>query len=313
MPFAFAFAASAFIHIAALLGPGWALPGQDESEPLPPINAVLTRPADAPPAAKPVHKPVATKPRPTLAAVSTAGPSPASTVPVAAPVTEPVAQAAVLPVAPEPAVLALPGKGSLRYVITKGASGSGMTVGQSVHTWEHDGLRYTLHSVSETTGLAALFKPARVVQISRGEVTNNGLRPTDFRHERADGSADTASFDHVRHIVAYAGREESQGEGMQDMLSLYYQLVLMGVTPQMASVELPVATGRKLERYRFERMGEETIKLSDGSDHATVHLGAKSGNDRIEVWIAPGSRSLPIKIRYIDRNGEIFDQLLEGI
>jgi hypothetical protein len=66
----------------------------------------------------------------------------------------------------------------------------------------------SLQSVTETTGLAALFKPARVLQLSRGEVTAEGLRPVEFRHERV-GGLDTAAFDWGRRVVAYAGREEA--------------------------------------------------------------------------------------------------------
>jgi hypothetical protein len=195
----------------------------------------------------------------------------------------------------------------VRYVITRGEGG--FVVGQTVHTWEHDGVTYKLQSVTETTGLAALFKPARVVLSSRGEVTAQGLRPREFRHERVSG-LDTASFDWTRGVVAYAGREDSVVAGTQDMLSMYYQLVLLA--PKRGVVTMPIATGRKLESYRFDVVGEEVMRLPSG-ERRTVHLRTRSGNDTIELWIAPEMRGLPLKIRFTDREGEIFDQLAQDM
>ncbi|MDP1613027.1 MAG: DUF3108 domain-containing protein [Sulfuritalea sp.] len=213
--------------------------------------------------------------------------------------------------APIPASIALPGKGRVRYAITRGEGG--FVVGQAVHAWEHDGFTYKLQSVTETTGLAALFKPARVLQSSQGEVTAEGLKPREFRHERV-GGLDTASFDWARRMVSYAGREEGITAGAQDMLSMYYQLVLLA--PKSGALEIPIATGRKVENYRFEILGEEVVALPSGERRAT-RLRTRSGSDTIELWLAVGKdaemRGLPLKIRFTDRKGEIFDQLAEDI
>ena len=212
---------------------------------------------------------------------------------------------------PAPGSIALPGKGRVRYAITRGEGG--FVVGQAVHTWEHDGLAYKLQSVTETTGLAALFKPARVLQSSQGEVTAEGLKPREFRHERV-GGLDTASFDWVRRVVTYGGREEGVAAGAQDMLSMYYQLVLLA--PKSGALDIPIATGRKLENYRFETLGEEVVALPAGERRA-MRLRTRSGGDTIELWLAVGKdaemRGLPLKIRFTDRKGEIFDQLAEDI
>lgn len=226
----------------------------------------------------------------------------------------PDAIAAVLALSP---VASLPAKGSVRYILSKGASGTGSLVfGLSTHTWEHDGKRYLLKSVTETTGLAALLKPARVVQTSRGELVTGGLRPIEFRHERANGEVDTAALDWARHLVSYGGHKETVSDGTQDMLSMYYQAVLVQSKQSAAGgVNMPVATGRKLESYHFAALGEERVKLS-GGEHRAVHLSAKSGEDRIELWIAVDARlalSLPLKIRFVDRQGEIFDQVMDAV
>jgi hypothetical protein len=218
MPFALALVASALLHAAALVGSGWTLPGTHEPEPPQTIEAVLAKPplrSEPAPEAKPAPRPpTCRRPRP----ATTAQPVLAADKPAPAPPLSSRRLRSSRPRSPwrprRPSRacragagrIALPGKGRLRYVITRGEGG--FVVGQAVHSWEHDGFTYKLQSVTETTGLAAVFKPARVFQSSRGEVTDDGLRPLEFRHERV-GGIDTASFDWGRRIVAYAGREEA--------------------------------------------------------------------------------------------------------
>jgi hypothetical protein len=137
---------SALIHVAALLGPGWTLPGTNEPEPPATIDAVLAKPAPRPeaaPVAKPAPKPPASRP----AAASAAGAcgrcagigtrwragGSAPRAPARSRRRRPSR-----PAAPSPVRIALPGKGRVRYVITRGEGG--FVVGQSVHSWEHDGL-----------------------------------------------------------------------------------------------------------------------------------------------------------------------------
>ncbi len=322
MPLLIAFAASALLHAAALVGSGWALPGSEAPEPpATPLEAVIARPAPRvepppkaapPPAARPRHLPagLARAPEP---ATTVAAPELPRPVAVAPPPSEPppAAPPAAMPepAPPVPATTALAGRGQVRYAITRGEGG--FVVGQATHTWEHDGFRYRLRSVTETTGLAALFKPARVVQSSEGELANDGLQPREFRHERV-GGVDTASFDWPGRVVAFAGRREVIVNGTQDMLSMYYQLVLLA--PTQGALDMPIATGRKLENYRFEVLGEETLAVPAGQRRA-LRVRTRSGGDTIELWLQAGegaaSRGLPLKIRFIDRKGEIFDQIAD--
>lgn len=328
MPFAFALVASALLHAAALLGPGWVLPGTHEPEQTTTIEAVLAPPPVAAPVsvAKTAPKPPPVRQRPQPAAqpvVAAAAPAAiavaqaSAEAPPAPPPTVEAPPAAVAPAPtiepapPQPVNTALPGRGRLRYVITRGEGG--FVIGQAVHSWDHDGFTYRLKSMTETTGLAAVFKPVQVFQSSQGEVTADGLRPREFRHERA-GSIDTANFDWTRRVVRYAAREDSIVAGTQDMLSMYYQLVLLA--PQSGVVEMPIATGRKLEIFRLEVLGEETLTLPGGERRA-LHVRTRTSNDTIELWLRTGadaaSRGLPLKIRFIDRRGDIYDQIADDL
>ena len=98
--------------------------------------------------------------------------------------------------------------------------------------------------------------------------------------------------------------------GTQDMLSMYYQVVLLA--PKSGGLDIPIATGRKLESFRIETVGEEAVAMPAGERRA-MHSRIRSGNDTIDLWIAPDMRGLPLKIRFTDRKGEIFDQLAADI
>lgn len=320
MPLVFAFLASAVLHAAALLGSGWVLPGSDEPSPPPTLDAVLARPSarNEPAAeARPVARSSSSKPRPTPTAPPVvATETPAPVIAPASPPPEPPPVAVAPAPTPEPAVpvptqIALPGKGRMRYEVIRGEGG--FVIGQSIHTWEHDGFSYQFKSLTETTGLAAFFKPVQVLQSSQGEVSADGLRPLEFRHERVGGT-DSASFDWPNRFVTYAGRRESIVGGTQDMLSMYYQIVLLA--PKSGMLDMPIATGRKLENYRFEVLGEEVLAFPSGERRA-LRVRTRSGGDTIELWLRTGdaaaARGLPLKIRFTDRKGEVFDQVADNV
>ena len=316
MPLLFAFVASLGIHAAALLGPGWGLPLSPEPEPpATKIDAVIARPAARSETA-PVTAPQKVPSRPRVAAASPVlapefqpepAPEPIAAAPTtppqeASPAPAPAAEAAA-PAAPK---TALPGRGRARFIVTRGEGG--FAIGQATYTWEHDGFRYRLKNLIETTGLAAVFRPVQSLASSEGEVTEDGLRPTQFRQERV-GATDVASFDWLGRFVSYAGRRDPIVNGTQDLLSMYFQLVLLA--PTQGGLDMPIATGRKLETYRFEVLGETMLALPAG-ERRTIHLRARGGGDTIEVWMAAGeggrARGMPLKIRFIDRKGELFDQ-----
>lgn len=316
MPFAVALLGSVVIHLGALFATEWELPGLSEHETPPVVDAVLLPPpaAAAPtvvakktPAPKPAPRKAARPASPATAPLADTGPDQPATavppVPALAPSTVPQDQ--TVAAAPSSATIALTSKGRLHYAVIRGEQG--FVVGQSVHEWEHDGNNYRIRSVTETTGLAAVFKPARVVQSSQGSIDAAGLHPREFRHEKVKG-VDTASFDWEARKVRYEDKEAALPDGAQDMLSLYYQAALLAAAGER--LELVVATGRKLDRYRFEPKGEEKLAFA-GKEWPVLRIAAKSGPDVIELWIAPELRNLPLKIRFVDNKGEIFDQIAE--
>ena len=315
-----ALAASLLVHALVMSSPGWRLPTLDDllhqeehiearllPPPLPAV-AVTPKPPAPPVMAEPVPPPRSRPARPRAAATA---PGPASS-PATAAQAESVAAGAAASVAPAPTLAAapsaLPKRARLRFGITMGR---GFIVGRAEHRWTLEGASYTLRATAETIGLAALFKPAVVTQISEGEVLADGLRPNAFRVERGGATGDNATFDWAGGRVAMSpGPRDSAAEpGMQDMLSLFWQLGMLPVSA--TGMAVTVATGKKIERYVFALAGEEKISTALG-ERTAIHLKTlgTSGGDATEIWIDVAKR-LPLRIRHVDRKGETFDQTVE--
>jgi len=325
-----ALAASVFVHGLVLSSQGWQLPTLDDLLSPGKEEHIEARLAPPPaPQVTPVPPPVAIaapppKAKPQLSrrsAVSPARPAgstlgvptlvPASGAVAFAPPVQPAAASPAAPAAAaKPAATApLPKRVRIRFAIIRGEQG--FVVGRSEHRWTLDGSAYTLRAVAETTGLAALFKPATVTQISEGDLLAEGLRPRGFRVERSGTVGDSANFDWTAGRVAMnPGPRDAVAEpGMQDMLSMFWQL---GLLPVIADgVGMTVATGKKIERFVFTLVGEEKIATPLG-EKAALHIKTvgTAGGDATEIWIGVDKR-LPLRIRHIDRKGETFDQVVE--
>lgn len=295
------------IHGAALFGTDVELfgggpepaPLQAEIQPPPPVP----QPEAARPARKPAARPA------TPAPLATAKPSPVTVPAPAEPMQEamPEATSASPPAIPEPARPVLPASGVIRFAIYK--SSLGFQVGRAEHRWEfsEDG-RYRLNGVTETSGLAALLRPARLEQESSGRLVAGGLQPEHFRSLKNGKDAnENADFDWASREVRLSrdGSQRPIALGTQDILSLNYQLAYLGKLAEGSS--LGVVTGKKYERYELDSLGEEEIEVPAGR-FRTLHLRAMTDNVT-EIWIALDRARLPVKIRFTDKKGESFEQV----
>lgn len=300
---------SLLLHAAVLVGPVWGLGGLPDEPPPAVLEATLIAPPV--PRLRPVLKPKpVAAPAPLASAAGTSVPPPSGSAPPAEPSAAEPAPVAVTEM-PEEAP-PLPRRGRIRFTLIRGLGG--FVVGQSIHEWQHDGRRYSLTATSETTGLAALFKPAKVVQASEGGFRNGEMKPDNFRFDRGDGDVETAQFDWAGNQVSLNnGKSFAIAGGAEDGLSMFYQL--MQAAQKGEEFIMPVATGRKVERYVFEWLGEDVLSLRVGTIHAW-HVRVKSaggGADTIEVWLGREVLGLPVKIRQTDRKGDVFDLIAEEI
>lgn len=187
---------------------------------------------------------------------------------------------------------------------------TGLVVGRNEHRWEHDGRQWSLRSVTEPVGVAAVFSKARAIQESRGVFIADGMQPIEFRTERNGKAKDRVRFDLAARRV-----ELTDGELLpfvpptQDLLSLFYQTGAMN--PAEGRATLHMTTGRKLREYLLVADGIETLDTAlgpRGVRRLTVTAAGKSADgERTEIWLDTVTR-LPLRIRYRDRKGETFDQ-----
>lgn len=335
-----ALAGSLLIHLAGLFGAdveffgGGAgpdpIPLQAEIRPPPAVPA--PEPAPVPEVAKPAAKPPV-KRKPVKPAKKPA-PRPilfsAQPVPVLVPVA-PVAIPENVPeisqnlpstaaILPAPVKAILPASGTIRFAIVK--ESLGFQVGRAEHHWEftEDG-HYKLSSVTETSGLVAVFKPVRMRMESRGRLVAGGLQPDTLRslkngqdsNENADFSWSTAPDGQSRRGAAVTlsrdGSVQSIAPGTQDILSLNYQLAYLRDLD--GGVSIGVVTGKKYERYALDSFGEEEIDTPAGH-FRTLHLRAMT-DSTTEIWIALDHGRLPVKIRFTDKKGESFEQVATEI
>lgn len=320
--FLFAFMASLALHLGFLTSASWRWPMFDlprEHEAAPTISAKLLAPrrppataarkasaAQKPPVAVPTAKAVPELLTPPLV------PPVAQTVPDSEPLREEPLFGTGEPVAAEPSGdITLPRLARIRYRVTLGEHG--FVIGQAVQELRHDDRTYEMRNVAATTGLAGLFRPVTVENISTGDITARGLRPRAFSIERSKGTGEWATFDwQAGRVTLSNGRDFSLEPGTQDMLSMFAQLSMM--LGDSSVVSLLVATGKKVERYYFTVLGEETIMTPRG-ERLTVHLRGSQSMEResTELWLGRDDALLPIKIRHVDRRGDIYEQIAETV
>ena len=313
-----ALAASLGIHVAALFRPDIELFGGGADEPVTLRAELQTPPAST---AKPVVEEkaaakVQSKARPKARPKAQARSKPAPAAPSVA--TEPEPEAPALPVAeppladvasppPEPAQPLLPAKGIIRFAIYMGIQG--FQIGRAEHRWEftEDG-HYHLFGMTETSGLAALIKTVRFENESRGRLVAGGLQPEQYlSRKNGKDTNENADFDWpaAQVLLSRDGQTRAITPGTQDILSLNYHLAYLHQPENGASVG--VVTGKKYERYDLDSLGEEEIDTPAGH-FRTLHLRAMT-DSTTEIWLALDHHRLPVKIRFTDKKGDVFEQI----
>lgn len=201
----------------------------------------------------------------------------------------------------------LPKHAQLDFAVYQGSSASFM-IGEVRHTLEIVDGRYTLKSVTKTTGLAGLFKSYLLTQTSRGMAGNKGLQPEFYEEEKiSSGSTQklNASFDWTAQTLHFShGAETELPADAQDVLSMLYHISQVSMHAEI--VPLTISNGKKLEKYELEIGPQEEIVTPLGKLRA-LHLRKlhSQGEEGFEIWLGLEYRMLPVKFRHIDRSGEV--------
>lgn len=211
-----------------------------------------------------------------------------------------------------PATAAPPAYVELTFAIMTGD----VRIAEAREVFEHDGKRYQV--VSETTprGIAALLI-RDVRRESRGAVTAAGLRPELFEESGRRGGARSAKFDWAAGALTLVNggttRTVALPQGTLDQASLAYALAFQGAV--RAGFSVHVTDGRGVKQYRYREMDGETLKTAVGDLRTRRFERVRDPGEKrgFEFWLATDRHLLPVKLRYIEKNGEVFDSIITGI
>lgn len=193
----------------------------------------------------------------------------------------------------------------------------GSAVGKAKITYNLlDNSRYQLKWLTEGRGLAALLFPD-LLQTSEGLLIRTGLQPSQYLYQFGNKSdkTRTANFDWLNKIITLQTAKSTQtadlGEGTQDMLSFMYQF--MFVAP-LQTMQIPITTGKKLAIYDYSFEGEVNI-ISTLGELKTIHIVHSGGesDEKTELWLAIDYQYVPVKIRKIEKNGDVVEMLVTRI
>lgn len=325
-----ALAGSLLLHAWLLGAWSWTLPRGQDPQVSSPIEARLMPVKRVEPPPPPVNSPrPPPRPRPALpsepsaktvaeavqpeVATDTAVPVPIQAMPDDLPEIEAVAEnlPAAEVEATGPPLNDLPSRLDLRYELRYG-----LASGEQTLVWINDGEHYTITSVASATGLAGVFYRGRFVQTSRGRITPRGLVPEEFWDQRGDKRS-SARFDVASNTLTLspahgAPRHFSYQGGVQDALSLFFQLALTAPPPE-SQFAYTVFNGKKLRNYRYDVRGEEMLETALGVLRALHIERVTDGDGRFEIWLAADRHYLPLRVRQSDGKGNAMELVVRSI
>ena len=208
----------------------------------------------------------------------------------------------------------LPPRGRMSYHLNYIVGGSPLNVGVTEQSWAISGNQYKIDSRSQTTGLARLTRFGPRVYSSSGEIAAHGLQPREFTSSvTVSGNVDNsaARFDWNAQQLSFGRPADKKNAtlplGAQDFISFMYQLSL---APLAASgpgkLQIPITNGVRFETHEFEVRAEEQLETAIGTLRVLPVVQVRKPNaEAMEVWLATEYNYLPVRIRFIGRDGAV--------
>jgi hypothetical protein len=210
---------------------------------------------------------------------------------------------------PAAAFAAVPARVEITYAVFLGS----MRIGEGRDVFRHDGRTYRVVSESKTAGLAAALYRLNIRRESQGRVTRAGLRPEAFTEERNGKPKRSAAFDWERKQATLVDGDNSQTvplpDNSWDSTSFGYNFAF--VPPEAAELAAHLTDGRRLKQYRYAVLGREKLDTELGTLE-TLHvrrLQLPEDKRAFEVWLAVDRHNMPVRIRYTEKDGTVFDSI----
>ena len=206
-----------------------------------------------------------------------------------------------------------PQRVQMDFSVTSGT----MNLGVGRDVLEHDGKQYSIISETKTVGLAAFLYKLNIRRESRGLITLGGLRPSHFEEDRTRKPKRAVDFDWDAKLIKLTDGANVQTlplpDNTFDQTSFAYAFAFRPPSDEILSVFL--TDGRKLSDYKYQIIGREELKTALG-DLETVHFQKEQEADDkrgFEVWLSVQHHYLPVRIRFIEKNGTVLDSTVTAI
>ncbi len=206
-----------------------------------------------------------------------------------------------------------PQKVQIVYAVTSGS----MQLGEGHDFLDHDGNKYSVVSETKTVGVAALFYKLNIRRESRGSLTASGLRPLQFEEKNSRKPRRAADFDWDAAQVKLTDGDKIEivplSANTYDPTSLPYAFAF--AQSKQESMKVFIADGRRLNDYEYRIIGKEMLKTPLGELETLHFQKVQEADDKrgLEFWLSVDRHFLPVKIRFVDKNGRVFDSTVTSI
>jgi hypothetical protein len=207
----------------------------------------------------------------------------------------------------------VPTRVEIKYRVSMGS----LSIGEGYDVFEHDGKTYKLVSESKTAGIAGFVYRLTVTRVSTGSVTGKGLRPDSYDETRNGKPKRSVRFDwDKRRAELFDGKKRQTVElpdNTWDMASFGYSFAFF--PPSNEEMNLFLTDGRRISPYKYAVLGREKLDTQLGSIEAVrVKKVQRSDDPRaFEVWLAPDRHYAPVRIRFTEKDGTVFDSVVTKI
>jgi hypothetical protein len=209
----------------------------------------------------------------------------------------------------------LPPSARLEYTVQADMHGLSLE-GQSQIRWEVDAQHYLLQLETRSALTGVLLS-----EKSEGQLDATGLIPESFSVKRLRKPVNVTRFDRQSGQIQFAGDDTRplQG-GEQDKVSVLWQL-LSQARAQPTSVRVGaswsyyVAGQRSGDTWHFEVINKQRVQSGIGEVEAW-HITQTQDNAKhngVEIWLAPTLDWFPVKLRFVEANGDAIQQTLDKV
>lgn len=211
----------------------------------------------------------------------------------------------------------LPPSATLEYAIKAKQSGFSLD-GDATLKWTVSDHTYSIGMETRAMLLGKIIDTK-----SHGIIDEYGLAPLDFTEKRITKDPSSTTFNRRSKTIKFTQTSETYPikGGEQDRSSIIWELIAIArAAPQQFQPDSEwkffVAGQRDAEQWIFKVVNEEKINSDLGEVNA-VHIMRASPpggrTQRLDIWLAPSLEWYPVRLRFIDPDGNTIEQLLEKI